>query len=194
MKYRIFLFVTSFFLFVAACNSPNYTPKPRGYFRIDFPKHEYQVYDSLSPYLFEYPLYASIEPYKKKSEKYWFNIDIQRFNAKIYLSYKNLNGDFKKLSEESRSLAYKHTVKADAIEEIVFENDSTRVYGVLYGIKGDVASSVQFFLTDSSSHFLRGALYFNNHPNKDSLAPVIDFLNEDIKHFIESLEWRNIPK
>ena len=91
--------------------------------------------------------------------------------------------------EESRTLAYKHTIKADAIQEQVFMNPANRVYGLIYKIEGNAASPMQFFLTDSTSHFLRGALYIREVPNIDSLKPVIDFLEIDIIRLIETTSW-----
>ena len=73
---------------------------------------------------------------------------------------------------------------------LYYEDKEKSVYGVLYEIKGNAASSVQFYATDSTKHFLRGALYFNTVPNKDSLAPAIQFVEEDIIHLIETLSWK----
>lgn len=92
--------------------------------------------------------------------------------------------------EDARTMVYKHTVKADAINEKAFINKEKKVYGVLYDIKGNAASSVQFYLTDSVTHFLRGALYFNAEPNKDSLAPAIKFIHQDIERLIETFQWK----
>jgi gliding motility-associated lipoprotein GldD len=94
------------------------------------------------------------------------------------------------MMEDARSLAYKHTVKADAIDERIFSNSEKKVYGVLYDIRGNSASSIQFFLTDSTKHYIRGALYFRVEPNKDSLAPAVDFFTKDVIEFIESFEWK----
>lgn len=91
--------------------------------------------------------------------------------------------------EDSREFVYKHTVKADAIKETFYEDYDKHVYGILYDIKGDAASSVQFFITDSTKHFIRGALYFEVRPNKDSLNPVIDFIRQDVVHMFESIKW-----
>ena len=92
--------------------------------------------------------------------------------------------------EDSRKLAYKHSIKADAIGERFFQNDEHHVYGILYEIKGNAASPLQFAITDSTRHFLRGALYFNSIPNKDSLAPVIDFIKEDMMQLMETVSWK----
>ena len=64
------------------------------------------------------------------------------------------------------------------------------MHGILYDLKGNTASNVQFVLTDSTKHFFRGALYFNNVPNKDSIAPMSDYIREDIIHIMESFEWK----
>jgi gliding motility-associated lipoprotein GldD len=124
------------------------------------------------------------------AEKYWINIDFPRYKARIHISYKPVNGNIDNLIEDVRTLAYKHTIKADAINEKVFSNPERKVYGILYDIKGNAASSYQFYVTDSVKHFLRGALYFNVHPNKDSLSPAVEFFGKDMRYLIESLEWK----
>jgi gliding motility-associated lipoprotein GldD len=169
----------------------HYTPKPSGYMRIDFPEKEYRLFDSTCPFIFEYPLYGRIVPDTERiAEPCWFNIEFPQFDGKIHMSYKPVRDNINEYIEDSRTLAYKHTIKADAIKETVFTNDSARVYGLLYEIKGDAASNVQFYLTDSNRHFLRGSLYFNVRPDADSMAPVINFFLEDIMHFIETCEWK----
>lgn len=165
------------------------TPKPRGYFRIDMPKRNYLQYDYTCPYKFEYPEYSIVFP-GKSEHPCWLNLYFPLNDATIYFTYKNINGNLEELTEDARTMVYKHTIKAEAINEIAFENDSLKTYGILYDIKGNVASSLQFFITDSTSHFLRGALYFNTRPNKDSIAPVLSYIREDIIHLIESTEWK----
>ena len=168
-----------------------YIPKPRGYFRIDFPEKAYQMYQSDCPFIFEYPVYGEIQPDDMSiSEPCWINIVFPDYNAKIYISYKPVKENLSELLEDARTFAYKHTIKADAINEKLFLAKRKKVFGTLYDIKGNTASSVQFFLTDSTKHFIRGALYFNAQPNKDSLAPVISFFSKDIDHMIETLEWK----
>jgi len=169
----------------------SYAPKPRGYLIIDFPEKAYTRFDSSCPFQFEHPVYARVLPDTDyNSEPCWINIDFPRFDAKIHISYKRIDDNLYEYTEDSRSLAYKHTIKADAIEETVYTNPGLNVYGILYDIKGNAASSLQFYLTDSSRHFLRGSLYFNVQPDKDSLAPVIEYFREDIVYLIESFEWK----
>ena len=167
----------------------NYVPKPRGYFRIDFPEKTYQKYDSICSYVFEYPEYAVIEP-ENQDKPCWINISFPKFNAKIHISYIPVKENLGVLLEDTYSLAYKHTQKADAISTIPVSIPEKNVYGLIYQIKGNAASSRQFYLTDSIRHYLRGALYFSEVPNKDSLAPVIDFISKDIDKMIESFHWK----
>ena len=117
-------------------------------------------------------------------------VNILKYKARIHLSYLDVAGNLNVMIEDTRSLVYKHTVKADAIDEQVFSNPQKKVYGILYDIKGNSASSVQFFLTDSVRHYIRGALYFRCEPNKDSLSPAVDFFRKDVVAMIESFEWK----
>ncbi len=100
-------------------------------------------------------------------------------------------GRLDSLIEDSRTLTFKHVVKAEAISEQFFTNPETNVHGLLYKLKGNTASSIQFFVTDSVRHFLRAALYFSVRPNKDSLAPAIDFIGEDVERMMRSVEWND---
>jgi gliding motility-associated lipoprotein GldD len=184
------VFIIIGFMLFNACKR-DYTPKPRGYFRIDLPKKQYTQFDSTFPYKFEYPIYALIkEDRSRNSEKFWINIEYPELNGKIHISYKHVNNNIEQILEDTRKLAYKHTIKADAINEKMFLKPEKKVYGILYEIEGNAASSVQFFLTDSTDHYLRGALYFNTETNKDSLAPVLNFVKEDVIRLIESFEWK----
>jgi gliding motility-associated lipoprotein GldD len=176
-------------LLIYSCNN-NSVPKPRGHFRIDLPEKEYKMFDSICPFTFEYPVYSVIKQEPGMNEYCWFNIEFPDYKGKLHLSYMNVSDNLKLLTDDAHKLAYKHSVKADAIEEKLWINEEKSVYGIIYLISGDAASSVQFFVTDSLSHYLRGSLYFDAQPDKDSLAPVIDFFREDIVHLIETLEWQ----
>jgi gliding motility-associated lipoprotein GldD len=174
-----------------ACNE-QYTPKPRGYFRIDLPEHEYTLFDSTFPYMFEYPVYAvlSPDPYAP-GEPYWLNVEFPAFKGRLHLSYKKVNGNLVEYLEDSRQFVMKHIPKASAINDSLLLDRNKKIYGLIYYIEGmGAASPCQFFLTDSADHFVRGALYFNVIPNNDSLAPVIDFLEEDIRHMLSTFEWK----
>ena len=168
-------------------------PKPKGYFRIDLPEKEYRTTsDSIPfPFQFELPQYAAVNLQRTTESPNFFNVDFARYGARIHFSYLPIDSNVNQLLEESRRLAYEHTVKAQEIDEELILNESERVFGTYYTIKGNAASSEQFFITDSSTHFVRGALYFNVAPNPDSLGPVHDFIEKDIEHLIETFKWRN---
>jgi gliding motility-associated lipoprotein GldD len=177
-------------LFSAACNE-SYPPKPRAYFRIEFPEKAYIKSNTSGPFSFEIPKYSKMEADSdKNAEAFWYNLKFPEFKGILHLTYKNLNNDLGKYIEDSRTLAYKHTIKADAISEQVFMNPEKKIYGILYEIKGNAASPFQFFATDSATHFIRGSFYFNVFPNKDSLAPVFEFIKPDIIHLIETIDWK----
>lgn len=171
-----------------------YTPKPRAYFRIDFPEKTYTQFDTAPcPYSFAYPQYAIIEHDKdRNAAPFWYNMQFKAMKATVHISYYGGSKEMiAKCLEDAHELAYKHSVKADAIDEQQYIDSANRVFGMVYDIRGNAASPLQFFLTDSCSHFVRGALYFNLLPNKDSLAPVVDFLKKDVVRFIESTRWKN---
>ncbi len=177
---------------LTSCGEDDYTPKPRGFFRIELPEKKYQSYQSDCPFTFEYPVYSSIEiDTKANAEPCWVNLNFTKFKGTLHISYKPVNGNVAQYLEDARELTNKHIVKADAINEILISYPAKNVYGLIYDIEGsDAASPLQFFVTDSSKHFLRGALYFTVRPNNDSLQPVIKFIKEDIDRFISSFEWK----
>jgi len=186
----IFLILT---ILLVSCRD-NPTPKPRAFFRIDFPEKEYQLFDSTFPYMFEYPVYSEITPDPHAPDQpYWINVEFPRWKGSLHLSYKKVNGNLLKYLEDARTLANKHISKASSIGHDLIVDRDRQLFGMEYNIYGiGVASPYQFFVTDSAAHFVRGALYFRVKPNNDSLAPVIDFLKEDINHLINSFQWKEI--
>lgn len=172
-----------------SCNNKKTSPKPYAYYRIDFAQKAYRSYEGNCPYQFEYAEQATIYPGDKQNPC-WINIHYPIHDATIYFTYKNLRSNLVEMTEDAREFAYQHTVKAESIKELAFVNDSLQAYGIIYDLTGNVASPVQFYMTDSTNHFLRGALYFNCRPNKDSLAPVINYIHEDIVHLMETISWK----
>ncbi len=181
---------------LAACNS-DYTIKPRGYFKINFPQKAYQPFQQGGfPYTFEYPTYAKVVQdttfFEQKPENpYWLNVDFPQFGGRIHLSYKAIGkNNFDSLVNDAFTLSYKqHTYKASAIDPIPFTTPNG-ISGVYFSLRGNTATAHQFFITDSVRHFVRGALYFSATPNEDSLRPVNDFLRQDMEHLINTLEWK----
>lgn len=176
-------------LFLVACGQ-NYSPKPYGYFRVYLPAHEYRTLNNEMPFQFEYSNVANIVVRKQPHEKYWFDLTYPKFNATLHVSYKSIHGNFRELTEDARRFVYKHSIKADNISEIAFNNAEKNVHGILYDLTGNTASNMQFTLTDSTRHFLRGALYFDNVPNKDSIAPIAHYIRYDMVRLMESFAWK----
>lgn len=201
------------FLLFIGCTS-TYTSKPKGYFKVDLPERKYIKFDKEDfPYSFEYPAYATIvkdSTYFDSSpdNPFWVNVDFPSFHGKIFISYKTIGGQsvykiktangykdsmginsFQNLINDSYKLTFKNDVKAYSIEDSVMHTPNN-IMGIFFRVGGSVATSKQFLLTDSSKHFLRGALYFDATPNEDSLAPVNAFLQQDLKHLINTLQWK----
>ncbi len=186
-----------FSLLLTSCEY-SYTPKKKGYPRVVLPERAYRLFDRPGfPYAFEYPTYAQVirdtvffdEP---TENPYWINIDFPSLNGKIYISYKEINkrNNINRLIDDAFNMTYKHSVKADAIQDRVYNEPSNNKYAVFYNVKGNAATAKQFYITDSVKHFLRGALYFNARPNEDSLHLVNDFVEKDMEHLIETLRWK----
>lgn len=182
---------------LAACRPQTFTPKPRGYYHIELPEHQYQAFDNPDyPYTFEYPVYGKVVRdtafFDAKPENpYWINIDIPSLSGRIYISYKQISGpqSLEKLLSDAHFMSYYHTKRADYLQDGSFRNEYG-VTGLTYHWGGDAASSYQFIATDSIQHFIRGALYFDATPNADSIKPVADFLQKDIEHMLKTMRWQ----
>lgn len=198
-----------------SCNSV-YTSKKRGYFHIELPEHAYQSFNREGfPYAFEYPVYANIVQdttyFDTTPENdYWVNIDFPQYDARIFLSYKIVGGkapykvkgpdgqykdsmginEFDRMVNDAFNLTNKNEVVATSIRDSVFRT-SNGVSGVAFRVGGNAATARQFFVTDTTKHFLRGALYFASTPNADSIKPVVDFLQKDIEHLMNTFRWKN---
>lgn len=193
---RFFALISLVFCIFVACNS-DYTIRPRGYFRVNLPKHEYKLFNEPGyPYSFEYPVYANIIKdtafFEDKPENpYWINIDFPSLDGKIYISYKDAGkNNFTKLVDDAFKLTYKHSTKATGIKDSLMRTPNG-ITGIFFKVGGNAATAKQFFVTDTVTHFLRGALYFDATPNADSLSTVNDFLEVDMKHLINTLRWKN---
>lgn len=176
---------------LAGCGEDS-TPKPRGYMRIDLPEKAYELVQTDCPFTFEMPVYAAFEPdLRTDASPCWFDLHVPQFKARVHFSYKPINGNLAEYLDDARNMTNKHISKASGIEEQVIINPEEKVYGMYWKVAGSgTASAIQLYLTDSTTHFLRGALYFNVVPNNDSLAPVIQFLDEDLQHLVETFSWK----
>lgn len=172
----------------------SYTPKPHGYPRIDFPEREYQTFDPDCSFSFEIPTYARMyRDTHERAEPCWYNMTFPVFDATLYLSYKAVNSPehLDTLSEEAYKLAMKNNIKADVINETEILDTSSGNFGILYDLYGETATPFNFYITDRKDHYIRGAFYFNQHTKTDSVAPIFDFIKDDLLHLINTLEWKS---
>lgn len=204
-------------LLFAACGGGDYTPKPQAYLRIDMPEHSYWLVDSLCthagdtlvygpdtmvtitgscktfPFIFEANQCVEIKEKSAPKGEEWLDLVYPQWAGVVFLTYKCLNGpdDLRGQIDTSSRLVEKHYKFSSGVDEQSFDSDDGTVHAVTWHLKGSkVASTFQFYATDSVRHFLRGALYVDRTPNNDSLAPVLEYMQEDIEHLVETLRWR----
>jgi gliding motility-associated lipoprotein GldD len=195
MRYIIpFVFVV---LLLASCDedSSDTTPRPRGYFRIALPAKNYAAYDAECPYRFEIPEYAqtymSAAP---NAAPCWRDIYFKPFRATLYISYTPITNDtmLGELINQSWELVEAHNKMSMGVRDSAIIRNDAKVYGNVITLSGNAATMAQFYLTDSTNHFLHGSLYFYASPNKDSIAPVLNYLKQDIVHIAQTLQWKNV--
>jgi gliding motility-associated lipoprotein GldD len=186
------------FLFTIACTAvlyscrPDPVPRPRGYFRIDFPEKTYLPFTPSCPFEMEVPAYARVEINREaaNADSCWFNVYFPQYKARLHCTYLPVKNNSDDLVRDAYTFAAKHEMKATAIRRTLIEDTERKVFGVVYDIEGEAASQLQFFVMDSTAHFLRGALYFNSRPNPDSLAPVLAFIRGDVMHMTQTVKWK----
>jgi gliding motility-associated lipoprotein GldD len=182
-------------LFIAC--EPTFIPKPVGFNEIQLPAHEYEIWDDgIKPYLFEKNKAAVVNDYITRvirKEDHYVVVDYPTLGGKCYLTYKSIGNNIDTLNSlimNSFRLADGHNVKASGMDSKVISTKKGH-YAVSILLEGEVSSQYQFYLHDSTSNFIRAALYFETATKNDSLAPVIDYVKEDMNHIINSIEWRN---
>lgn len=185
MKNKYYL-LFSFFLLTYNCNY-NYIPKPYGYKRLDLPENKYEKYNNKN-YSFEKSIFSNV--IVKKNNSNFIDISYENLNAKIHCTYKKVNNNINEIIEDVEKFTYKHTIKAENIKEQLYENKEDKKIGMLYYIEGNTATNIQFYVTDKEKNIFSGSLYFWSHPNYDSLLPVVNYLEKDIKILMETLKWK----
>ncbi|WP_277111232.1 gliding motility lipoprotein GldD [Chryseobacterium taklimakanense] len=163
-------------------------PKPMGDLRLEYPNSGYKDFSSACPYSFEYSGFAKVEEGKQPC---WYYITYPKMKAKVFLTYFPIKNDFDLHVKEAEKMVYEHTIKASSIKTKSFSYPLNKVYGNFYELKGQSASNIQFYATDSAKHFVTANLYFNTRPKPDSLAPAIDYIKKDILHMLDTFKWKN---
>ena len=178
-------------LFMLGCGDDP-LPKPKAYLRLEYPKAQYEKANIPLPFSFEKnTLTESIGSLKTTADAIGLDVKYPSLKATIFLTYKKVENDnLDDLLRDTQNLTQKHTMKADEISQNEFENVENKVYGMVYEIGGDAASQSQFYVIDSTNHFVSGSLYFYAKPNYDSIYPASEYLKKDIKRIMESMRWK----
>lgn len=182
------------FLLAGCADTP--VPKPRGYFRIDLPVDSARMAAAPCPFTAEVPRYARLEPGAENAQDRqacWTDLVFPGQRASVHMTWRRIQGDLPELVHDAYVFKEKHQALATRIRTEDVVRDSAGVFGTLFNVEGNVASPFVFFLTDSTTNFLYGALYFDVHPNADSLAPVTDRIRSDMRRFAYSLRWQEAP-
>ena len=161
-------------------------PKPSSYLRLDYPEAKYVNFENKCPFAFEMNSEAVI----KGEKDCGFTISYPKMKATIYLTYKPVNSDINKLLRDAQKLTYEHVIKADDILEQPYLNPSKKVYGMFYQVNGNAATNSQFYVTDSTKHFVTGSVYFYAKPNFDSIMPATSYIKNDMQRLMETLKWK----
>jgi len=181
-----FLYLIVILLAFTSCKKET-LPKPKAYLRLAYENSDYHKINSDCPYTFE----VSNKATATHNDKCWVNIEYPELKASLNITYRPVKNNLKELLQESEKLTYKHVIKADDISAQPYDNYENKKYGRLLEVTGNAASPLQFYLTDSSQNFITGALYFEVQPNYDSILPAVKYIQKDIMHLMETLEWRN---
>lgn len=185
-----FLIFNLVLLSCIACTKVS-TPKPYGYYRIAVPDTAYVDFGAQCPdypYSFALSQNAVVQP--RADEPYWINIYYPTLDATVHCSYKPVKNNLRELTNDALEFVYRNASFANSIPEREYMHPEAKVYGVLFDLEGNTASSCQFFITDSTRHFFRASAYCNCPPNADSLAPVYEYLRKDVIRMVESFEWK----
>lgn len=173
--------------FSALACSEEAKPKPKGELRLEYPQPHYQAFTNPCAYTFEYSDFAAIADAKQAC---WYNLRYPKMKANVFITYFPVKNDFDAHVKEVEKMVYGHTIKASAIETKSFSYPEKKVYGNVYELKGESASNIQIFITDSAKHFVTANLYFNTRPKPDSLAPAVDYIKKDLLHMIDTFQWK----
>ncbi|PCH99657.1 MAG: gliding motility lipoprotein GldD [Flavobacteriaceae bacterium] len=181
-------FIAVFCVFLLATCASETQPKPMSYLSLSYPESTYKKVDSPCDYTFEISEQANVQ---FDENRCWVKINYPQLKATIHITYREVDGNLMEILREVEKLTYEHTIKADKIHPGKdYENATTKVYGRLYQVEGNVASNVQFRMTDSVQHVLSGALYFKVRPNYDSILPAVKYIEKDILHLMETTHWK----
>lgn len=182
------LFSIPFFI-LASCQEASH-PKPDAFLALNYPTPQYKEIETACPYHFEINQFSKLAVQSDCG----FEIHYPSMKATVFVNYRSINHNLKNLLHDAQKLTYEHVIKADEIIEQPYINENRKVYGMFYEVAGDAATNAQFYATDSIQNFIFASLYFYTKPNYDSILPAVDYVKNDMRKLMESLEWRNEAK
>ncbi len=189
-KYNSWLLLLLISFVLGACADNNVQPKPKSYLALTYDEPTYIQAETDCPFTFEMNVHSRLE--KPKNKRYcWANLYYPKQKATVFITYVAIENNLNELLRDAQQLPLQHTIKADHIEASIYTNEAKKTFGTFYEVEGDAASQAQFYLTDSTQHFLTGSIYFSARPNYDSLIPAATYLKKDIRHLMESVTWNN---
>lgn len=178
-----------FLVFCISCGEDS-QPKPKAYLALEYPAADYQRIEPDCPYSFEKNVIADVVRARGANDC-WINLEYPLLRGTIFITYQPVRNNLDSLLRDAQKLPLQHTIKADAIQGDIYENPYNNTYGMFYEVAGDAASQAQFYLTDSTDHFMTGSVYFRAQPNFDSILPAAAYLKQDIRHLMETVQWRS---
>ncbi len=164
-------------------------PKPKGMLRLDYPAAKYREVILPCAYSFEKNDFAELRKVRR-NRKCWYNLEYNKLRATLYISYYEVSNNLDSLLRDAQNLTQEHVIKADGILQEPYVDPENKMYGMFYEVTGNAASQSQFYLTDSTRHFIVGSIYFKVKPNYDSILPAANYLRNDMKHLMETIRWR----
>lgn len=187
MNYLKYIFLSIGILLFYSCKD-EILPKPTAYLKLEYPATNYSLIETNCNYQFEKSEHATL----KQKKNCWMELYYKDLKATVFITYRPIDKNLNEVLKEAEKLTFEHTIKADAINSQAYENKDKRVYGKLFYVEGNAASNLQFHLTDSSKHMITGALYFYSKPHYDSIVPAIRYLEKDLKHLMETFQWKKV--
>jgi len=173
------------FLSVFGCKD-EVLPKPGGQLRLDYPQAKYFPFEGACPFTFD----VNSDAIVKTESSCNLTIEYPKMKATIYMSYKPVQGNVQEFLRDAQTLIYKHVIKADNIIEQPFMNRKDKVYGMFYSVTGNAATNGQFYVTDSTKHFIECSVYFYAKPNYDSIYPAASYVKDDMQMIMETMKWK----
>ncbi|PIF01132.1 MAG: gliding motility lipoprotein GldD [Maribacter sp.] len=184
MGIKRILFLLFFTTVLMGCQE-DVIPKPKAKLRLEYPKPDYGLLETD-----HFKFLKNQSSIFKQKDAYSMTLDYPTMKGSLFITYKDVRGNIDKLLMDAQKLSIEHSAKADGILPHPFVNEKDQVYGMFFEVVGDAASQAQFYVTDSTEHFVTGSLYFYVRPNYDSIYPAATYLQNDIKKFMESVRWK----